>query len=324
MPVHAFIGSPSVLGPLRWQPPGYPNYSGYEQITLAADGSNRSITRDSVTDVLILAPSEFNPSVANLGGVTITGCRNLVWIGGRLRIDNIAASPTQSTQTGIKIRGGAGTFHFEGLDIGGTNLNDAIAFQGITGGSTSSVVQIQNCRIQNQLPAGTTLASGMHPDCIQFQDATGFPGTVRLHQNTFNSVYQGIFTQNPIGAVQVYRTNLRPRLDPNAGQMAHFLFWQETSNIPVSFPDNDVWIEENATNSAFTFAHEVYPQYPEGRNPANTGIDVPTITTDSSGTYVTWPNGSGITGRIYKGVPPGGDFCPAGVPGLSYQSPGYQ
>lgn len=314
-------GSASAAGKLLWAPPGYPDYSGFEQITLAADGSNRSISRATNVDVLILAPTEFNPTVANLGGVTLTGCRNVVWIGGRVRIDNIAASPTQSTQTGIKIRGAAGTIHFEGLDIAGTNLNDAIAFQAITGGSSGSVVQFQNCRIQTQLPAGTTIAGGMHPDCIQFQDVAGFPGTVRLYQNTCYGVYQGIFAQNPIGSLELRRTNMRPRLDPNAGKIAHFLFWQETSDIPVSFPDNDVWVEENSAASTFAFGNEIYPQETSGRG---SGVDAPTITTDGSGTYATWPGGSGITGRIYKGVPAGGDYCPDGVPGVAYVSPGYQ
>lgn len=307
---------------LKWKPPGYPSYAGYTTIPINNDGSNRSQNLSQSADY-ILDIDDYNPvGDANLGGITISGGRNVVIIGGRIRIDNLHSVPTQSTQTAIKVRGGVGTLHIEGLDIGGRNCNDAIALQDPKNGETSSsILQIQNCRIMPQLPSGTTLGSGMHPDGVQFQqEADGYPGTVRFDKVTIQSVYQAIFVKGPTtGPVQIYRTNLRPIQDVSAGKTSHYLFWQETAGIPISIPNNDLYIEENLSESDYTFDHEMYP---DGSSPRTT--EAPTITTDSTGTYATWGGGTGITGRIYKGVPPGGDYCRSGVPGTGYVSPGYK
>ncbi len=319
LPVNVKIGPPPG-NLLRWTPPGYPSYAGYTTVNIANDGSNRSQTLSQTSDY-ILVIDDYNPTVANLGGITISGGRNIVIIGGRINIANIDPAPTQSTQTAIKIRGGVQTIHIEGLEIGGRNCNDCIALQDPKNGQVStSVIQIQNCRINPQLPEGTTIASGMHPDGIQFQqEADGYPGTVRLDKVTFTSVYQCLFIKGPTtGGVVLSRVNCHPVQDVAAGKTAHYLFWQETASIPVSIPDNDVYVEENLAESNFTFANELYP---DGSSPRTT--EAPTITTDGTGTYATWAGGVGITGRIYKGNPAGGDYCAAGVPGVGYVSPGY-
>jgi hypothetical protein len=43
----------------------------------------------------------------------------------------------------------------------------------------------------------------------------------------------------------------------------------------------------------------------------------------SSG-LATWPQLASVSGGVRSGVPPGGDYVPAGVAGINYVSPGYQ
>lgn len=319
----ATAGKAATARKLRFTPPGYPTYSGYTTVNIANDGSNRTQNLNSSTDYIITI-DDYNPTVANLGGITLTSGRNIVIIGGRIRIDNVSGAPTQSLQTALKVHAPAGVLHLEGVDIGGQNCNDCIAIQApVTSVATASTkFQIQNCRLRNNVPVGSTIAGGMHPDGIQFQTSTapGFEGQFLMDKNTITTTYQGLFFQGPLrdGAL-VYRTNIHPIQDANgAGKTAHFLFWQETSDILVSIPNNDLYLEENAAESDYTFAQEMYPS---GASPRST--EAPTVTTDATGTYATWAGGVGITGRIYKGNPAGGDYCPSGTPGIGYVSPGY-
>jgi hypothetical protein len=333
---------------LKYTPPGWnggdptlsSSFPGYTAVTINNDGSNRSQNLTAGVDYY-LNISDYNPTVANLGGLTITGGRNVIIVGGRMRINNIAASPTQSSQTALKIKPGAtGTYFIEGLDIGGTQLNDAIAIQSGGGATTSSVIQIQNCYIQNALPlaAGQTpaqaLAAGMHPDGLQFQ--TAFPGLVQFYQNTIATTYQGIFVKNEGGGqngiTSILRTNIRPILEPTGTKTAHYLFWQElATECPVQFPTSfsgfdDVYVNEDLTQSTFSFLTEMYPDGSGGTRPG----DDYTATTDGTGTYATWNAGANITGRVYKGLPVGGDYVVnnggtggASIPGIAYVSPGY-
>jgi hypothetical protein len=76
------------------------------------------------------------------------------------------------------------------------------------------------------------------------------------------------------------------------------------SNVYVSEPDGTL-----ADNAVWPDPANSYPAGCLGLYP---------------GGYATWPTLAPLNGTVTNGLPPGGDYVPAGLAGVAYISPGYQ
>jgi hypothetical protein len=191
-----------------------------------------------------------------------------------------------------------GTVHLEGLliDNSGGDLSE-----GINIAAPLAVVQIVNCRIEQVHARDEVGFSDNHPDLIQ---PWGGVRELRVDRFTGSSDYQGITLApdyGPIGSVRLSHVNLVGL------PTARYLFWLDDMRVPVGL--EQVWL---APGSGRSLVGSVWPDG-QGSPPAVAAADG----------SVSWP-GSSISGVIRPGLPPDGDFVPAGRVGAGYQSPGYQ
>ena len=258
--------------------------------------------------------------------------RHVIWIAGEINIpsgDN-EALPFSCT----------GTVHLEGLDIKGDGVSDATMTRG---GSSSAIVQIENCRLRSHFKGG----SAEHADNFQTQGGTKLL-SLRFDMCTLTTDYQGMFLRPPtVGAFvtggDIRRTNYRG-ISGDPAQAWLFIADEDPDTGhpaggvgPVA--TSDVWMDQSSSSSTWVmYPDEIFSDFKVGGNYTNRqgifrltdGISDywrPSTTSD------TVPGGgpasgqsclpAGWTGIIRIGIPPGGDWCPAGTPGMSYVSPGY-
>lgn len=274
------------------------------------------------------------------GMAQMTGWRHIVWIGGELNI----ASGTNVTC--VIPRGCTGTVHLEGIYIHGSGVGDAFVNRQIG----PYITQIENCRFEVNSQAG------FHADCFQCQGVE--LDAVRWDKCTFYTNYQGIFLRNAYATlpgayvhnVDIRRTNFR-----GPGSNRFWQSWEDPAHIgqgayndgtaqaiaPVSL--QDVWIAGDG-DSRPDIGRRLFPAstFEDGFGGGTASMRRGCfVDSDSTSNYVRFSTGSEtvpaggpksgqatldcqITGIIRDGVPPDGDFCPVGVAGLGYSTPGYQ
>jgi hypothetical protein len=232
----------------------------------------------------------------------IEGGRNVVVIGGHVRIDARGTPTPYQDNTAVKVRYGnpEGVVHLEGLQIDGPNVADAFGL------ATRRVVQIQNVRVE-----GTYDVKGAHPDCVQTQRGVG---ALRVDRFSCTTQHQGIFLKveagERVGKCELRRTNI-------VGAPGKHLFFQTSPDIPVAL--DDFWIHTPTPWAPFGF--QVFPQQ-DGRTLEGTRDTRRRAVVSRDGTRL-WFVGSNISGVARKGRPAGGDFVARGTVGMGYQSPGY-
>lgn len=236
-----------------------------------------------------------------------TGGRNLVTIGG--------ASTKGPGGSVVQMTGVTGTSYFEGMafDLASANV-DALNICGSTSApyNLRPNVIIQNSRIVNV--NGTDATN--HADVFQAQ---GSISNLFIDRLTFSSNYQGLFIsqdQVPVASAFISRTNMRYTA---GGMPVTYLLWDADNH--AAQPLSPIYLDQ------------VYAEPRAGQNLSQ--VCMPTvgyvdaagqpigILTDDSWASAYWPNDANIWGRVIAGPPPGGDFCPSGVPGIAYTSPGY-
>jgi hypothetical protein len=199
----------------------------------------------------------------------------------------VAGTPvyqTTPTRGGLYLQNQTGTVHVEGLLIDGPGLTEGIWVQSEVG-----VYQFQNLRVGPVSATDTVNLTDNHPDCIQ---ALTGPTTLRLDKCTFLTNHQGVivkrdFGTNYLGALEASDVNVIDSEDP-AVTRDGFL-WHLFDPLPVYVLRN-CWALPNETR----------------------------LTRTRGGSA----GAAGSTGAPIVGAPRD-DFCPAGVPGLAYTSPGY-
>ena len=123
----------------------------------------------------------------------------------------------------------------------------------------------------------------------------------------FQDNSKGTSRGKPPGGLDVRNSNMR-KVSVNIAYAAHHgLFKANTGDGFQLVTLDNFWVEPNA---AYPFLASFSP------SPTSSGVD------GSGRTYGEW-TGKDITGRAYSGIPPAGDFCPVGVSGVNYVSPGY-
>lgn len=282
---------------LSWAPPVLTN-----PITITVPDNQWLVKMDQTRDYILKLGHHraCAPKGDNRSGLWIEGGRNVVVIGGRVSV------PCYSTSYGrgaVKVRFATGIVHLEGLLIDGAYLSDGILIS-----APQATVQIQNVRIENV--HGT---EGDHSDLIQIQ---GSVNHLRVDRLTGSTDYQGIFLYNDPGT-KVGSVDLR-NVNTHAFANAHHSALSKWSyGFPVSV--RNFWSAKGL--SKYALAGRFYPQ-PRGSNMSPTPADCYSIVA-ADGRSLTWTSPCGISGTAYDGIPPDGDFVPAGVPGTGYSSPGY-
>ncbi len=303
--------------PLTWHPPS--GWEGYKTYALPANGGD--VRLDNDTDYLLANPTT-NGGVIS-GTLTLIGGRNVVWIGGEIRIDTFHEA-AEWIQSGLRLYDSNGSeagriIHVEGLLITGRYLADGIQLN-----APRSVVQIQNVRAEPVLP----YSNSVHPDVIQ---AWGGVGEARIDRLTGISTYQGLqldatssALKAPTGPIYIRRTNIRDR----GSASSHKQFWWTAGQNSEIYLDQFYVSPAEGRDLGSAVWPSIYDANPLYR---------PVVTHDSNGTHLTWTNdavgawgtpavrnwqktGGGI---VWMGNPAGGDFVTAASVGLGYVSPGY-
>ena len=276
----------------RWSPPPLTD----PMTVLVVEGKTSYGTFPADQDVLVVMPPYIRTKP-----VAIYGGRHVRLIGGFLAPRGISGS-----KYALRFASTSGSIFVEGVVIdGAAEPMDGIAAYGKIG--TAPDLFIQNCRILN---IGGTYA-GVHGDIFQAQ---GPLGTVRIDGLTGSTDYQGLFIPNQYGirAAELSRINLSALVTPATGKWTHQLWLADgcANSYPITL--DDVWCEPRPGQH---LGQSVHPRS-EPRSDCS-----PILSAD--GLALSWPEGTGITGQVRAGTPPGGDFVPEGIAGVDYRPLGY-
>lgn len=224
------------------------------------------------------------PLVA-VGGLVLSGGRNVVLIGGAIEAPSLKDAPESLQRRAVYLKGQSGTVHIEGLHIGGADLAEAFNLDQRLG----AVVQLQNIRIEKV--QGTR--AGHHADLVQ---TWAGPSELRIDGLTGSTDYQGFFllpNQHFNGAAPKL-FDFR-RINLNGSEHSAYMLWTQIKpEFPVKL--RDVYVAPNPAKAAQRDGF-LWPK-PSGGDRSWEGVLV--------------------------GLPPDGDFVPAGSTGIDYVSPGYQ
>ena len=230
----------------------------------------------------------------------MTGGRHWVIRGGE--VNNDKQWTNLGDQSGLQFENLTGTAFVEGMYIHGAHGKDGIRVG--SGGSNATLV-VQNTRILQRMSGPTAY----HADVIQ---AYGGVKALRVDRLTGSGDFQGQMwkqeTGTTFGPTDFRRVNYRAAI-PEVAYMVNLVMSSPTQPVTLS----EVYSEPDPSFVSGDFCRAQSP------------VTGSTCRTDADGRkYVTW-SGTPITvsGRVTQGPPPGGDFAPAGVPGLRYASPGY-
>lgn len=334
---------PQPTGTLRYRPPAL---TSPQSLTITQPGTYNLGTGDWYIDIADVRWSSF-PS--GRSGIFLNGGRNLVVIGGNIEM---TSTNTTDDSTGILVDGGVdgGIVHLEGLNIKACN--------GITV-RTRRRVQIQNCRIT--VKAYNDIHGDIHPDIVQVWGTSyaHLPcAGIYMHKVTGFTTYTGLVCLVELaptsGATdplvwERWEVDLHPNLNSNgtkdAGNYAYMSsrptslnngpYCEYRGEVYAELPTggggwyvrgiDDIVILKTASPNTF-FPYEI-------RNPAGsvlyTSPDPPAggsgrAEAKQTGNYLTFARVPRFANHKWiVGKPSVGEFVPASVPGVSYQSPGY-
>jgi len=312
-----------------------PDTTGYTTLEIAANGSLTPSSLDSNTDYVVSAPYPITDTV------TISGCRNVVWIGGEFDIDATGRGDSAALAIGSYGNHVTGDLYFEGIYFHGDNLNEAIEIA-----STDATLTFQNIRVDNM--TYFTNQSNGHPDAIQPNRFEG--GKIQVDHFTAYSGYQGMFMRTDVDYYDhggdIYLSNINIVADDStngdgfgaSGDTALYTSYAqaiepwagegESTPGPAGSGSNDnttvyttgPWYVENCyMTNATSYVMEDYELVRAVNE--NNSLENPTV----SGNEVSFPNldrmrnlddtGDAI---FYTGAPPAGDFVTLNDCGIGY------
>lgn len=250
------------------------------------------------------------PKTKKVGTTMLEGGHNIVIIGGHITLPETADKSNAALSRAIYIKNNVGVVHIEGvlIDGSGGGMSDGIDIS-----APQSIVQIENVRVDGIYG----YSDQFHADVVQ--TFGGFK-ELRIDKLTGYSAYQGLtigIDRGPNGAAEINRANLVAIHDQMWGPHNNggFMIWMTADNacqkiFPIRL--RQVYVQPRNGSS---LANAVWPPAT-----ARTACPAKVAGDDSEARFPAIP----VTGRIRKGLPPGGDFVPAGVAGIDYVSPGYR
>ncbi|TDE02790.1 hypothetical protein [Jiangella asiatica] len=274
---------------LTWKPPPLVDPEVIEVGTTAdSQPGELDVTRDFVIKL---------PPTVRTGKLVIHGGRNVVLVGGHIRLPPVSGRDTSASA--ILVTRNVGVVHIEGVLIEGGLIDTTVSGQGdgIAIQSRASIVQVQNCRIVDLVGSGPDT----HSDVIQ---PWGGVKQLRIDRLTGSSNYQGFFVPQdlaPIGHIKIKRTNLIAGPEWFAGAGGGYMLWMGRD---PKYTMSDFYIQPR---SGRLLGNSVWPDHNHAELPVSVVDGV-----------ATWPAMTNVKGSVRLGPPPGGDFCPAGVAGVGY------
>lgn len=289
--------TPAPISRLKYAPPPLDNP---QTITITKPGT---VQLDKNRDYLVQCPSTINGALAIVGG------RNVVAIGGHVRIPWQGENPTINERRGLLIRDTQGTFHAEGWWFDGDDISEGIQID-----APEAVVQLQNIRIDHVHARDQATFKDNHPDLVQ---TWGNVRELRIDRFTGSTDYQGFLFKADYnnagghGAVFLNRVNIAA--DPTG----RYLFWvhPDVRSAPVTLAD--VWLDVHPNRSG-GLGKSVWPDVDSGKLLLMNAD----ATTPPSARWGEQARPQ-IVGYVTEGAPPDGDFVPAESVGAGYVSPGY-
>jgi uncharacterized repeat protein (TIGR01451 family) len=340
-------------GPLAWAPPtGWESYREY----IVPSGGGTIDLPDSRTDYRISAPYVITNPVHLRGG------RNVVWIGGHIRIEDKGSLASGISRRALAIsdaKDGSSVdrlVHLEGLLLDGNDLSE-----GVNTNCPKAIVQLENTHIAAVKLRGADdrdgtggYPSASHPDIIQIW---GSQRELRIDGLTGRSNYQGLFlyesTSNPVrGSIRLRNVNIEMVESTGedgyryAGQRGYYMFTEyvgqqfiDNGTVWISHHRNSGWVGGRYYRSAFRDSNgRLVADPPPGTSSLYDNVyPAPVIDKDDLGTYASWLDSVRVSvngkpavrnwgdtgpGKIYSGSPSGGDYVPAASVGLNYERPG--
>ncbi len=215
--------STEVIPPcLAWRPPALEDP---EVIEITAD--NQKLELDDERDYLLKLPAV---PLTSYGGVSVTGGRNVVLIGGEIRVPPVELAEEPYLRRGMMLSDQTGVLHVEGVRIAGDDLAEGI-----------SLAQPQGAIVQLQaMDVGPVYGSfeANHADVVQ---TWAGPRALRIDLLRGTTSYQGFFLlPNQYRRTTVDEFDLR-RVQLTALQEARYLLWTERQAPWLTL--KDVWIE---------------------------------------------------------------------------------
>ena len=324
------VGKQPYVDPVKltWSPP---KLTAPETIVVA----DQPVSDDHVVRIVLDPARDYILKVGHMnkvGTLEVEGGNDVVIMGGRITCLEIVDSNTARGR-GIALWDNTGVFHVEGVLF--ENCGDGMVIS-----SPASTVQLQNVRFQD-IDAPYDLN---HPDVIQTWRG---PKEIRIDRLTADSSSKG-FIWMSVDGTQPRRVNQRRvnfRLWSQGGSQPKgpevftwhtsagtrstcYLCWSETAwyNSSLRRRLQDSW----GTFDLPDGTHQFVPYRIVGAN--GRAVEIKTRAAHDAlhgdlgrrpGDYIERLAPSLEGERWYWGVPPGGDFVPANVPGVKYRSPGY-
>ncbi len=192
---------------LTWAPPVLSNPI-YMNVTTA----NQSLRLDGARDYRLT----ITEPLTRPGGLVISGGRNVVLIGGEVRVPTADVAPVPNDRRGLYLKGQTGTIHIEGLRISGNDLTEGVDLDERSG----ATVQFQNIQIDT---VHGSLA-GNHADLIQTWSG---PKQLRIDRFKGSTDYQGFFLlphQYPGGDIGQWEFK---NVDITGTPVSGYMLWKE-------------------------------------------------------------------------------------------------
>jgi len=160
------------------------------------------------------------------GGITISGGRNIVLIGGEIQ-------PQGRGRDGraILLKGQTGTVHIEGVLLAGAGLTEGINLDQRDG----AVVQLQNIRVETVHGK----EDGHHADVIQ---SWAGPASLRIDRLSGSTTYQGMFLlPTQFGSQNPPREFDLRNVDLVGMEGSGYLLWRDDADWPIYL--TNVWVK---------------------------------------------------------------------------------
>lgn len=195
-----------------------------ETVVLDSDTTHARLSRDKDYVVELAEP------IRQVGGVTISGGRNVVVTGGHITIPEAPDRADEGDRRALLLRWQQEAIHVEGLHIdnSGGDLSEGIQIN-----APKAIVQLVNVRVEGLDVRDESDLEETHPDVVQ---PWGGARELRISGLTGISNYQGIFLkadQHELGRVTLDRVNLVGLPD------SRYLLWAAPG---VEVEMGEVWV----------------------------------------------------------------------------------
>lgn len=318
--------TPPPTGKLKWKPPGWnggnvldpASFPGFAVLNITKPGTY-NLSGDTYVKINV---NQTAPASGGRSSVQLVGGRHVVCFGGSVKLPSQATNGDAADPTCVLVDAGdpSGIIHLEGCDFQSVN--------GVTW-RTPRRLQLEWSRVVLTTFQGDH--NDAHADVIQIWDGGANQSNLRVDYLTARSDYTGysVLIDNPVSWEMHHLDHQGPQGPAVYYGDGKSCLWTGDNlyykgiNSTVKLDDALAgWGTDNA-------AYEIHPgpgqsggTYTSPLNPPGGNCPPPLGT--RTGDYITFAREPKLQGISWiQGVPPGGDFVPAGTVGAAYVPKGY-